>query len=100
MTSAWTPESRRRRQGTRGSAATDEASGTTTRMSQSLSGLASPERDSRKVEFARGSTHGVLERARDELWAWQLPLAAARLGRGVSGERTTLLRLIEAEVAE
>src|SRR6187431_360572 len=36
MTSARTPESRRRRQGTSGSAATNEASGTTTRMCQSL----------------------------------------------------------------
>ncbi|MEO6602673.1 MAG: phosphotransferase [Polyangiaceae bacterium] len=42
----------------------------------------------------------VATNARDELRAWQLPLAAARLGRGVGGERTALLRLIEAEVAE
>ncbi|MEO8903380.1 MAG: phosphotransferase [Polyangiaceae bacterium] len=41
----------------------------------------------------------VATNARAELCAWQLPLAAARLGRGLGGERTALLRLIEAEVA-
>ena len=55
-------------------------------------------RDLVRREYLR--SYGARRYARDELCAWQLPLAAARLGRGVSGERTTLLRLIEAEVAE
>ena len=42
LTSARTPVSRRSRQETRGSAGAPRASGTTTRMSQSLSGSALP----------------------------------------------------------
>jgi aminoglycoside phosphotransferase (APT) family kinase protein len=54
-------------------------------------------RDLLRGEYLR--SYRAATKTRDELCAWQLPLAAARLGRGISGERAALLRLIEAEVA-
>jgi len=54
-------------------------------------------RDLVRREYLR--SYRFVTNARDALCTRQLPLAAARLGRGVGGERTARLRLIEAEVA-
>jgi uncharacterized protein (TIGR02172 family) len=44
------------------------------------------------------SSYEALLTPADDLRHWQLPLAAARLGRGIDAERLALLRLVEAEL--